>query len=259
MVSDRLHDSAYIPLAEKLLESLRGAGRFDGDVAIITHGYTVGAGIRWRLAMTKYNNGLRDLSERRGARLIVADETDHGVWEEPFSKRRNDVYGKEIQEHQRQKSDQYYKLTLLTDEALRAYDWLVFSDADGAFSAPLETVISNATSREGFSGVALYDPPGGMDLYSNEYRTEYLDSDPELRVSFAREVPNRTANVGSSCLMLFEVARLPPVRAIREQFRHFMRYREAFLYNDQGLFHAMFPQAVAFPTKAWHHFPVVDL
>jgi len=214
-------DGGYAACAVRLVESVRGAGRWGGPVVVLV---PTGPG-----SIPLPAASAAKLRELRASLVEVPPEAAGGA-------------------HVRGAGSaaQYAKVALLVDAPFRRYTAILYLDADGTVGAPLEPLI-RVPMPSGRS-VALPTWPSAVIKHDSFYAREIdfgaLDSDAAERLRAA--CPDRTL-VGITAWFLIKPQQLPPPPAMREQVNAALEsWRAAFRFNDQGLWNVLFYNTSAF-------------
>lgn len=215
-------DGGYAACAVRLLESVRGAGRYAGALAVLV---PTGDGTVPLPAAEEAK-----LEKDLGAALVYVPPEVFG--------------GSEV--HGAGSAVQYGKIKLLVDESFRRYSSILFLDADGVVGAPLQPLLES-TLPTGFSVAMPTWPSASMEhesFYTREVNLRALNDKAvsELRIAS----PDRTL-VGITAWFLLRPALLPSPEQMRLEVDDALRrWRPSFRFNDQGLFNVIFYNTSAF-------------
>lgn len=217
-------DGGYAACATRLLETVRGAGRWGGKIVMLV---PVGDGSVPLEAASKAR--LREL----GAELLEVPPDSYGA-------------GGGSAVRGAGAASQYAKVRLLEDEAFRAYDSVLFLDADGVVGAPLQPLLE--LELPDGRAVAMPTWPTTRQkhdsFYNREVNFKALEASAAQRLR--EEYPDRTL-VGITAWFLLKPRLLPPPSVLRSQVDAALEaWRPGFRFNDQGLWNVLFYRTAAF-------------
>lgn len=155
-------------------------------------------------------------------------------------------------------STKFRKMELFLNPILRAYERLIFMDADGIVDASLDPLLSipfpeNTTILMRQNDVSV----GKKGFWGNEIAVEML-TDEQLEL-LSQSFPNR-AKTGGSCWFVVDVKKLhSPSRMVSRSLELLCRFRAGFRYNDQTLISLLFYDSMSlFPWCIWDETPVLN-
>lgn len=205
-------ESKYGHCGWVLLESIRGVGRFRGDL----------------LVMDLSSNATRNASKafedkvRAFSGTVVRPET---AW--PHA--------------------QYKKLELFTNPAFRKWDRLVYIDADSVVLGPLDSLLRNPLPRGRVIALAdnnMYHRKP-FDLYTHEYMVgaSTAERPPGLP-------PNRMVNIGSANLLVVDIGHMTAPGTLKDRLSGLITDLGPIVRHfDQSIIHAAWPtELTTLPT-----------
>mmetsp|Transcript_108435 Transcript_108435/g.187715 ORF Transcript_108435/g.187715 Transcript_108435/m.187715 type:complete len:327 (-) Transcript_108435:36-1016(-) len=214
-------DGGYAACAVRLLESVRGAGRYGGALAVLV---PTGDGT---VPLPAAEEGrLQEL----GAALVPVPPEVFG--------------GSEV--HGAGSAVQYGKIKLLVDSSFRRYASILFLDADGVVGAPLQPLLELPLPTGRPLAMPTW-PSATMEhesFYTREINLRALSREAAASLHLAS--PDRTL-VGITAWFLVRPAQLPSPEQMRLEVDAALRkWRPSFRFNDQGLFNVLFYNTSAF-------------
>lgn len=154
--------------------------------------------------------------------------------------------------------NKFRKMELFLNPVLRAYERLIFIDADGIIDASLEPLMSvpfpkNSSLLMRQNDVSLGKNP----FWGNEMAVEVL-TDKQLAL-LSKNFPNRV-KTGGSCWFVVDVRKLhSPLQILARSLELLCTFRAGFRFNDQTLISLLFYDAISlFPWCIWDEMPVLD-
>jgi len=214
-------DGGYAACAIRLIESVRGAGRWGGAVTLL-----MPTGVGSEPLSVAAVSRLAEL----GATLVpVGPEVAGGA-------------------HVRGAGSaaQYAKVALLVDVAFRRYESILFLDADGIVGAPLQPLLWLPLPAGRVVAMPTWPSTQVVheSLYAREVNFGALTPDAAARLRMA--CPDRTL-VGITAWFLLRPTRLQPPSVMRNEVDAALSsWRPAFRFNDQGLWNVLFYNTSAF-------------
>lgn len=155
-------------------------------------------------------------------------------------------------------STKFRKMELFLNPILRAYERLIFMDADGIVDASLEPLLTipfpeNTTLMMRQNDISL----GKKGFWGNEIAVEML-SDKQLEL-LSQRFPNR-AKTGGSCWFIVDVKKLhSPSRVASKSIELLCHLRAGFRFNDQTLISLLFYDSISlFPWCVWDEVPILN-
>lgn len=155
-------------------------------------------------------------------------------------------------------ASKFRKMELFVNPILRAYERLIYVDADGVVDANLEPLVrlpfpENVTLLMRQNDVSVRKHR----LWENEMAVEML-TDRQMRLLIER-YPNRLKS-GGSCWFIVNVRRLhSPRRILAKSLDILCTFRAGFRLNDQTLISLLFYNEISlFPWCVWDEVPILD-
>lgn len=155
-------------------------------------------------------------------------------------------------------ASKFRKMELFINPILRAYERLIYVDADGVVDASLEPLVrlpfpDDVTLLMRQNDVSV----GKHGLWGNEMALEVL-TDRQMRLLTER-YPNRVKS-GGSCWFVVNVQRLhSPRRILAKSLDILCTFRAGFRLNDQTLLSLLFYEEISlFPWCVWDEVPILD-
>lgn len=207
-----LISSSYMNCGLTMLRSVRGSGRWEGDVLVIGSD-----------GIEKYERGLYANYSARFVKTssLYVPVVAGGKGVGPLF--------------------QYAKIQILVDPRFRAYSRILFLDADTVVQKPIaplfkvalppQTVIYARTNGKSIR------PDGKHSLYT-EFMLNNLDRDALLLLEST--YPNQNTVFASNYMML-DLAEMPHTHEIQQRIHTILeKYQKIFKFNDQGLLNLLF-------------------
>lgn len=152
----------------------------------------------------------------------------------------------------------FRKMELFFNPILRAYERLIFVDADGIVDASLDPLLSvpfheNTSLLMRQNDVSL----GKKTFWANEMAIEVF-TDTQLDL-LSKKFPNRL-KTGASCWFVVDVKKLhSPAQILSKSLELLCTFRAGFRLNDQTLISLLFYDSISlFPWCVWDEVPVID-
>lgn len=152
----------------------------------------------------------------------------------------------------------FRKMELFFNPVLRAYERLIFIDADGVVDASLEPLMYVPFPENTSLLMRQNDVSVGKNAFwGNEMAVEVL-TDRQLAL-LSKNFPNRV-KTGGSCWFLVDVRKLhSPVQILARSLELLCTFRAGFRFNDQTLISLLFYDAISlFPWCVWDEVRVLD-
>lgn len=154
--------------------------------------------------------------------------------------------------------NKFRKMELFFNPVLRAYERLVYVDADGVLDASLDPLLSvpfpeNTTLLMRQNDISF----GKKSLWANEIAIQML-TDAQLDLLW-ESFPNRV-KTGGSCWFLVDVKKLPsPGQILSRSLELLCTFRAGFRFNDQTLISLLFYDSISlFPWCVWDEVHIID-
>jgi len=214
-------DGGYGDCAVRLVETVRGAGRWGGPMVVIV----------------PTGQGTLPLAANVTTRLEALNASLVPVGPEPAGGAHVRGAGS---------ATQYAKVVLLVNASFRKYDSILYLDADGTVTAPLQPLLEMPLPAN--RAIALPTWPSAKvsheSLYFREIDFTVLNSSTANKLR--SDCPDRTL-VGITAWFLINPKRLLAPAAMRAQITAALElWRPAFKFNDQGLWNVIFYNNSAF-------------
>lgn len=204
--------SKYSRCGWVLLESIRNAGKFKGD-------------------------------------LLVLDLTPNKTTgpNSTFIEQIHAFSGKVIKLQTKWPHSQYKKLELFTNPFFRDWDRLIYIDADSVVLGPLDSILYNPLPSGRLIALAdnnMYHKRP-FDLYTHEYTN--LTNKTEFPLGLP---PNRMGNIGAANLLVIDIARMTPPKQLKQKLFRLVETLGPFARHfDQSIIHAAWPtELTTLPT-----------
>lgn len=232
-----LADRYFAPCAVSLLRDARAVGGWRHPIILLTVDYE--------------SFRQTDIDSLEGLGVVILHT--HAIFDEWLSRgvENVDIF-RTLQK------EKFRKMELFLSPILRAYERIVYIDADGVIAASLDPLLHvefpdpvSVLMRQ--NDVSL----GKSRLWGNEMAVEVL-TDEQLQ-KLATRFPNRV-KTGGSCWFIVDMRKLPsPARMLEQSFELLCSFRAGFRFNDQTLMSLLFYDSIAlFPWCAWDEVPILD-
>lgn len=148
-------------------------------------------------------------------------------------------------------ASKFRKMELFVNPIFRAFDRLIYMDADGIVSSDLSPLLQVPFKHNETLLMRQNDRSVRKDsLWTNEISIESLNL--ERQEDLALQFPDRDIS-GASCWFIVNTPKLPsPVSILERSFEILCQYRAAFKLNDQTLLNLLFYDSISmFPWCSW--------